>query len=140
MALSRGFHHPDQYLSATAGSDYLPVTKHRDLLPRAHQSRSTFRSLKTNFVEGTENISLVLRSYRPGDSRHQHAVLSIIDNDFNRGNLTFSALQYTVSEGVAQPRCTILRTNGNTGAIAWITTPPTAPPSRVQSFDATPAD
>ncbi|PYK31321.1 MAG: hypothetical protein DME57_04150 [Verrucomicrobia bacterium] len=105
--------------TATAGSDYLPVTTTVTFAPGVTNQTVNVPIFEDNFVEGAENISLVLSNLTgPAILGTSNAVLSIIDNDFNRGNLTFSTLQYSVSEGVGTAVITILRTNGNTGAIS----------------------
>jgi len=127
--------------SATAGSDYLPVTTTVTFAPGVTNQTVNIPIFEDNFRgRHREHLPGPFESYRPGDSRHQQRGPSIIDNDFNRGNLTFSALQYTVSEGVGTATITILRTNGNTGAISvdYHTTNGTAVAGA--DFDATSGD
>lgn len=105
--------------TALAGTDYSPVTASVVFQPGVTNQSVSIPIFEDNFVEGTESITLVLSNLvGPAVLATSSATLSIIDNDFNRGSLTFSALEYAVSEGAGTANITILRTNGNTGAIS----------------------
>ena len=104
--------------TATVGFDYFVVRTTVTFAPGVTSQVVNVPILEDGLVEGNESISLLLSNLvGAAILGTSNASLSIIDNDFNRGNLTFSTPQYTVSEaGVAN--ITILRTNGNTGAIS----------------------
>jgi len=52
-----------------------------------------------------------------GARGRSHAPLTITDNDFQKGTLAFSAPLYTVTEGGGFATITVVRTNGNNGAV-----------------------
>jgi uncharacterized delta-60 repeat protein len=105
--------------TASAGSDYSPVTASVIFQPGVTSQVVNIRIFEDSFVEGNESISLILSNLvGPAILGTSNATVSIIDNDFNRGNLTFSSPEYFVSEAATVVNITILRTNGNTGAIS----------------------
>ena len=105
--------------TASAGTDYLPVSITLVFQPGVTSQVVNIPILEDSFVEGNESITLVLSNLAgPATLGTSSATLSIIDNDFNRGNLTFSALEYVVGEAAGTASIMILRTNGTTGAIS----------------------
>ena len=105
--------------SATINQDFIGVTTTVTFAPGVTNLTVTVPILEDAIVEGNETIPLLLTNLTgPAALSIGNAVLNIIDNDFNSGNITFSAAQFLASEGAGTVTVTLLRTNGTTGVVS----------------------
>ncbi len=69
-------------------------------------------------IESSETFNLQLSNLTGGGALSvATATVTIVDNDFQTGNLTFAASAYSVLESGGNVAVTVLRTNGSTGVI-----------------------
>jgi uncharacterized delta-60 repeat protein len=105
--------------TASVGQDFQPSLATVVFGPGVTNRTVTIPILEDPIVEGTETIRLALFNVAgPATLSPSNAVLNIIDNDFNSGNLTFSAPQFSANESATALTITILRTNGTTGVVS----------------------
>lgn len=105
--------------TATINQDFSGISTTVVFAPGVTNRTVTVPIFEDAIVEGTETIPLALSNLTgPGTLSIANAVLNIIDNDFNNGNLTFAAPQFSASEGNGTVTVTLLRTNGTTGVVS----------------------
>ncbi|HXJ75266.1 MAG TPA: Calx-beta domain-containing protein, partial [Candidatus Dormibacteraeota bacterium] len=106
--------------TARAGQDYLSRSGTLTFLPGQTVQTFTVPIINDNNIEPSETFTIVL-SNLVGTAALSipTTTVTIVDNDFQVGNLVFSSETYSVLESAGSVDVTILRTNGTTGAITF---------------------
>ena len=114
--------------SAVAGGDYSTRAGLLTFLPGQTNLTFLVPIVDDTLVEGNETFSVTLTNATNSVLALSSATVTIIDNDFSAGNLTFNQPAYAVSEGAGTIVITVLRTNGTTGVVTagYLTSPGTA--------------
>lgn len=124
--------------SATAGVDYSPVSGVLTFAPGETLKTITIPILDDNIIEGNETFGLLLTNVVGSVALGQAtSTVTIVDNDFRAGTLTFSATLFSTNEAAGAFTITVLRTNGSTGPIS--VNYATAPGNAVADVDYTSA-
>ncbi len=106
--------------TASAGTDYTAASGTLNFASGA-DSRYFFVYITNNgVVDGDRTINLTLSNPQGGLALGDpvQAVLTIVDDDVNRGTISFDQAEYTVSEDVGQLILTLNRTNGSVGNVS----------------------
>ncbi|HEY6166600.1 MAG TPA: Calx-beta domain-containing protein, partial [Verrucomicrobiae bacterium] len=113
--------------SAHAGVDYVPTSGtllFGDCDSLLVQQFISVPILDNTMVDGNRSFKIVLSNPRSGSSRplpalgfNSTAVVTIVDNDFNHGVLSFSSPVIEVGENLTNAVVTVVRTNGSTGTV-----------------------
>jgi uncharacterized repeat protein (TIGR01451 family)/uncharacterized delta-60 repeat protein len=110
--------------TATELADYLGVTNNviwsaNDMTPKT----VLIPINEDNFVEGIETVNLQLSGFAgyvlPGTVTN--SVLSLLDNDFSSGVISFESAAYNVIEGLPA-QIVVVRTNGSSGIVSALLT------------------
>lgn len=104
--------------TATAGLDYTGVSN--TLSFASGETTKTFAVpvLEDALVEGNETVTIVLTNAVGETSIGQSSVaLTIVDNDFRAGTISFAAATYAVDENAGKAAIALLRTNGTSGTV-----------------------
>jgi uncharacterized delta-60 repeat protein len=106
--------------TATPGADYMPTNGWLSFLPGETNQIFRVRILDDKMIEGNETFGLELTTTDTNVSigPFGQTTMTLIDDDFGPGELTFSSPQYSVREDAAFVEVTVLRTNGSSGVIA----------------------
>jgi uncharacterized repeat protein (TIGR01451 family)/uncharacterized delta-60 repeat protein len=105
-------------LTALVGVDYLGLSNTVTLLPGQTAVTVSVPVINDTLVEGTETVALTLLNATNAFLGQSNAVLTIIDDEFNPGVLTFTVTNYTVLEGQPNAVITVSRTNGSSGSVS----------------------
>jgi uncharacterized delta-60 repeat protein len=104
--------------AATPFLDFIPASGTLSFLPGQTNLTFSVPILDDLLVEGNELFEVMLNNLTgPAVIALGQAPVSIIDNDFSPGSLSFNATAYNVSESNATLTITILRTNGASGVV-----------------------
>ena len=104
--------------SATRHTDYTPVAGTLSWADGETNSKTIEITLINDVTEeGSETILLGLQNFRGGvtSGTNSSAVLTLLDDDVQPGELSFSANDYTVDEGAGSITLTVNRDNGSFG-------------------------
>ncbi len=104
--------------SASPGVDYAEATAILVFLPGETNKTLSVTIFDDSIIEGDETVSLELSSLtnsQPGD--FMLATLTIADDDFSPGTISFSQSSYLTTEGTNYVAVTLIRTNGSTGVV-----------------------
>ena len=103
--------------SATAAVDYTPVNTVLTFASAESLKVVNLPILDDAAVEGNETVTLTLTNLT-GAAGITTAVLTIVENDFAPGELSFSTNSYSVNEAAGSATVTVVRSNGYTGVIS----------------------
>lgn len=108
--------------SATAGVDYLNRSGRLTLPSGVTSASFTIPIVNDSLAEPDETVLLTLHNPAGGAQTNSallsvSAVLTILDNDFAAGKLSFNPSSYTVNEADGTATLTVVRTGGNVGAL-----------------------
>ncbi len=104
--------------TATAGQDYAAQAGLLTFTPGVTSQSFTVAVVDDTIIEGRETFSLSLSNVAGGSALSiTTATVTIVDNDFGAGNLTFAATNYSVGETSGTVEVTIVRTNGSAGVL-----------------------
>lgn len=104
--------------SATAGQDYTAQAGLLTFAPGMEVQTFSIGISDDSVIETSENFSLTLTNASGNAALAiTSATVTIVDNDFRAGDLTFSAESYLVAESGGSVGISILRTNGSTGVL-----------------------
>lgn len=103
--------------SATAAGDYTPVNSVLTFASGESLKVVNIPILDDAAVEGNETVTLTLTNIT-GASGITTAVLTIVENDFAPGELSFSTNSFVVNEAAGSATITVLRSNGYSGVIS----------------------
>ncbi|TXT51486.1 MAG: hypothetical protein FD140_1524 [Limisphaerales bacterium] len=103
--------------SATAGVDYTTVNTVLTFVSGESLKTVNIPIIDDAAVEGNETITLTLTNIT-GAAGITTATLTVVENDFAPGELSFSANSFTVNEAGGSATITVLRSNGFTGVIS----------------------
>ncbi|MCL5097165.1 MAG: hypothetical protein M1608_06505 [Candidatus Omnitrophica bacterium] len=105
--------------SAVAGLDYTTTTGRLRFSSGQTNRTVTVPIIDNTVAELDETVNLTLSNPTGGANLGSQttAVLTIIDNDFASGRVSFNAANYTVSEGIGSAIVTIRRTGGGKGVL-----------------------
>src|SRR5262249_17922507 len=106
--------------TARAGQDYQSRSGTLTFLPGQTVQTFTVPIINDNNIEPSETFTIVLSNLVGSAALSiPTTTVTIVDNDFQVGNLVFSSESYSVVESAGFVDVTILRTNGTTGAITF---------------------
>jgi uncharacterized delta-60 repeat protein len=104
--------------TATAGQDFSTRSGVLTFAPGATVQTFSVPIADDQLIETSEMFNLQLSNLTGGGALSvATATVTIVDNDFQTGNLTFAAAAYSVAESGGSVTVTVLRTNGSTGVI-----------------------
>jgi uncharacterized repeat protein (TIGR01451 family) len=104
--------------TATAPADYLATNGTIFFQPGEVLKNFRVSIINDTNIEGNEHLFLLLTNASGSNVLGiAQSQLTIVDDDFAAGQLTFSAFTYTVVEGEPYAVITVLRTNGSTGFV-----------------------
>lgn len=104
--------------TATPGVDFTPANGTLEFADGETNKTFTFAILNDTLVEGDETVNVRLTN--PGGAfllAPSEATVTIVDDEFAGGNVAFAAASFSVAENGVSATITVIRTNGNTGAI-----------------------
>lgn len=106
--------------AATPGVDFMATNGVLTFLPGETNKSFRVRIIDDTVIEGNEAIQLSLSALDAQGyiGPFGLATLTIVDNDFGPGELTFGATTYYFREDAGFAEINILRTNGSSGVIA----------------------
>ena len=102
--------------------DFTPVIGQLRFLPGQTNLTFSVPILDDALVEGNESFTVILSNLTGSAALSLPlALVTIIDNDFSPGSLSFQRGAYTIGESAGQLTITIVRTNGSTGvaSVNW---------------------
>lgn len=117
--------------SATAQADYLPTNGTLVFADGQTQATFTVPILNDALVEGSETVQLLLTNVTGSATTGlAQATLIIVDDDFSAGQISFSQINYVVSERGTNALITVVRSGGAAGpaAVDFATVAGTATP------------
>ena len=104
--------------SARAGSDYTAASGVLTFAPGVTLQSFSVSINNDTTIEPSETFSVILTNLiGSGAISIPAAVVTILDNDFQSGVLTFAPAVYAVPESAGSVVVTVLRTNGTTGVV-----------------------
>ena len=104
--------------TATAGQDYSTRSGVLTFGPGVTVQTFSVPIAEDQLIEPSEMFTVRLSNLTGGGALSlATATVTIVDNDFQTGNLTFAASAYSVAESGGSVTVSVLRTNGSTGAI-----------------------
>ncbi len=105
--------------TAVAGQDYTAQSGLLTFGPGVDTQAFSVAVSDDSLIESAETFSLVLTNATGSSALAiSSATVTIVDNDFRAGDLTFSATSYSVAESGGFLDVDILRTNGSTGVLS----------------------
>jgi uncharacterized repeat protein (TIGR01451 family)/uncharacterized delta-60 repeat protein len=105
--------------TATPGADYFPVSTRVNFPPGVNVQIFTIPIFDDVEIEGNETVFMVLSDPLGSTTLGlTNAVLTILDNDFSPGTVSFSTNVFWVVENDGPAVVTVIRTNGATGRVA----------------------
>jgi uncharacterized delta-60 repeat protein len=104
--------------TATAGQDFSTRSGTLTFAPGVTLQTFNVPIAEDQLIEPSEMFNIQLSNLTGGGALSvPTAVVTIVDNDFQTGDLTFAAPAYSVAESGGNVSVTVLRTNGSTGVI-----------------------
>jgi uncharacterized delta-60 repeat protein len=104
--------------SARAGQDYTAQSGVLTFAPGVTVQNFNVAIADDVLIESAETFVVTLFNVGGGGTLGlATATVTIVDNDFRAGDLTFSAPDYSVAEGAGSATVSVLRTNGFTGIV-----------------------
>jgi uncharacterized delta-60 repeat protein len=104
--------------SATAPADYSARSGVLTFLPGVTVQSFSVAIVEDDLIEPSETFGITLSNLTgSGALNIASTTVTIVDNDFRAGNLTFSALSYSVAESGGSLTVNVIRTNGSTGVL-----------------------
>lgn len=121
--------------TATSGSDYVGTTNTVTFAVGDSQRSLAITILQDSLVEGNETVNLYLTNLTAGGvfkAGGDTARLTIVDDDFAPGEISFQRPTFSVREGNVTADVTVVRTNGLTGVVTveYATSPVNATPDQ----------
>ena len=106
--------------TAISSQDYTATNGILVFLPGETVKNFFVPILLDGLIEGNETVNLVLTNPNPASMQFglSNAVLSIVDDDFGSGEVSFGSAIYTVDETGTNAVISVVRTNGSTGVIS----------------------
>lgn len=105
--------------SAIAGQDYTGQSGVLTFLPGVEVQTLNVAIVDDGLIESSEAFGISLSNLTGSTALNiASTTVTIVDNDFQAGEFSFSAPSYSVTESGGSVTISILRTNGTTGAVA----------------------
>ncbi len=106
--------------TASAGTDYTTASGTLNFASGTDSKYFFVYVTNNGVVDGDRTVNLTLSNPQGGLTLGDpiQAVLTIVDDDVNRGTISFDQERYTISEDVGQLILTLNRTNGSVGNVS----------------------
>jgi uncharacterized delta-60 repeat protein len=106
-------------ITATSGQDYTATSTEINFAPGVTSRTIAIPILDDTLVEGTEQFSVSLSGVVGKAALGlSNAVVTILDNDFSAGQLSFTSAKFSGTEGSGRIVVTVKRTAGTTGVVS----------------------